>query len=242
LWPLQRWGIVIVGPLTTTQGNQKYAVVAVEYFTKWIEAKPIVNIAIVGLKRFFWKNIICHFGVPKEITVDNAKQFDCHIFKDFYYQMGVEASFMSVYHPQSIRAVEKANALIFTAIKKILENQPKCKWAEELPRAMWSHNTPICRAAKFTPFKLLYGEEPVTQEEIKLHSARTKTETTYNLSEAESKDLLEPERMKAVENLKSYQNETQAWRDKKVKLKNIEAEDLVLLQSPRTEASGKVGT
>jgi hypothetical protein len=156
--------------------------------------------------------------------------------------MGVEASFMSVYHPQSIRAVEKANALIFTAIKKILENQPKGKWVEELPRAMWSHNTPICRAAKFTPFKLLYGEEPVTQEEIKLHSARTKTETTYNLSEAESKDLLEPERMKAVENLQSYQNETQAWRDKKVKLKNIEAGDLVLLQSPRTEASGKVGT
>jgi hypothetical protein len=176
-------------------------VVAVEYFTKWIEAKPIVNIAIVGLKRFFWKNIICHFGVPKEITVDNAKQFDCHIFKDFCYQMGVEASFMLVYHPQSIRAVEKANALIFTAIKKILENQPKGKWAEELLRAMWSHNTPICRVAKFTPFKLLYGKEPVTQEEIKLHSARTKTEATYNLSEAESKDLLEPERMKAVENL-----------------------------------------
>jgi hypothetical protein len=39
-----------------------------------------------------------------------------------------------VYHPQSNEAVEKANALIFTAIKKILENQPKGKWAEELPR------------------------------------------------------------------------------------------------------------
>jgi hypothetical protein len=36
----------------TTQGNYKYAVV-VEYFTKWIEAKPLVNIAAAGLKRFF---------------------------------------------------------------------------------------------------------------------------------------------------------------------------------------------
>jgi hypothetical protein len=62
--------------------------------------------------------------------------------------------------------VEKVNALIFTAIKKILENQPKGKWAEELPRVVWSHNTSICRATKFTPFKLLYGEEPVTPEEI----------------------------------------------------------------------------
>jgi hypothetical protein len=41
-WLLQRWGIDIVGPLTTAQGNYKYTVVAVEYFTKWIEVKPMV--------------------------------------------------------------------------------------------------------------------------------------------------------------------------------------------------------
>jgi hypothetical protein len=128
-------------------------VVAVEYFRKWIEAKPLVNIAAAGLKRFFWQNIICYFRVPREITVDNAKQFDCHIFKNFYHQMGVEVAFMSVYHPQSNGAVKKANALILIAIKKILENRPKGKWAEELPSAVWSHNTSICRVMKFTPFK-----------------------------------------------------------------------------------------
>jgi hypothetical protein len=53
-WPLQRSGIDIVGPLTTAQGNYKYAVVAVEYFIKWIEAKPLVNIVAAGLKWFFW--------------------------------------------------------------------------------------------------------------------------------------------------------------------------------------------
>jgi hypothetical protein len=97
-WPLQRWGIDIVGPLTTAQGNHIYAVVAVKYFTKWIEAKRLVNIVAAELKRFFWQNIICHFGVPKEITVDNVKQFNCHIFKDFCHQMGVKAAFTSVYH------------------------------------------------------------------------------------------------------------------------------------------------
>jgi hypothetical protein len=188
----------------TAQGNYKYAVVAVEYFTKWIEAKPLLNIAAAGLKRFFWQNIICHFGVHKEITVDNVKQFNYHIFKDFCHQMGVEAAFASVYHPQSNGAVEKVNALIFTAIKKILENQLKGKWVEELPRAVWSHNTSICRATKSTPFMLLYGEEPVIPGEIKLRSAKTKMEATYSPSEAESKDLLEQERMKAVKNLQSY--------------------------------------
>lgn len=35
-WPLRRWGIDLIGPLATAQGNCKFAVVAVEYFTKWI--------------------------------------------------------------------------------------------------------------------------------------------------------------------------------------------------------------
>jgi hypothetical protein len=135
--------------------------------------------------------------------------------------MVVEATFASMYHPQSNKVVEKANTLIFIAIKKILEDQPNGKWVEELPRAVWSHNTFFCRAMKFTPFKLLYGEDPVTSEEIKLCCARTRTKATYSPSEAESKDLLEPERMKPVENLQCYQNETRACRDKKIKPKTL---------------------
>jgi IS30 family transposase len=119
--------------------------------------KPLVNITPAGLKRFFWQNIICRFRVPRKITVENAKQLDCHIFKDFWHQMGVEAAFASMYHPQSNGTVEKSNALIFLAIKKMLEGQPKGKWVEELPRAVWRHNTSICRATNFTPFRLLYG-------------------------------------------------------------------------------------
>jgi hypothetical protein len=86
----------------------------------------------------------------------------------------------------------------------------------------------------------LYGEEPVTPVEIKLCSARTKMKAMYSPSEAKSKDLIEPEHMKVVENLQSYQNETRAWRDKKVKLKHIKVGDLVLLRSPCTEAPGKL--
>jgi hypothetical protein len=106
--------------------------------------------------------------------------------------MGVEAAFASMYHPQSNGAVEKAITLIFSAIKKILEDQSKGKWAEELPRVVWSHNTSVCRVTNFTPFRLLYGEEPITPEEIKLRCARTKAEAIYYPTETELKDLLEP--------------------------------------------------
>jgi hypothetical protein len=84
--------------------------------------------------------------------------------------------------------VEKTNALVFTTTKKILENQPKGKWAEELLRAVWSHNISVCRATKFTPFKLLYGEVLVTAEKIKIRNARTEMEATYSPREVESKD------------------------------------------------------
>jgi hypothetical protein len=139
--------------------------------------------------------------VPRKITIDNAKQFDCHMIRDFYHQMGVEPAFTSVNQPQSNGAMERANALIFSAIKKILQDQSKGKWAEELPRAVWSHNTSISRATNFTPFKLLYDEEPVTLQEIKLHTARTRSEAVFSPTEAESKDLLELERMKAIETM-----------------------------------------
>jgi hypothetical protein len=60
--------------------------------------------------------------VSRKIIVDNAKQFDYHIFKDFCHQMGSEVAFTIVYHPPSNGTVEKANTLIFSALKKILED------------------------------------------------------------------------------------------------------------------------
>jgi hypothetical protein len=51
--------------------------------------------------------------------------------------------------------------------KKILEDQLKGKWRVEFPRVVWSHNASVSRATNSTPFKLLYGKELVTPEEIK---------------------------------------------------------------------------
>jgi hypothetical protein len=73
----------LVGPLPTAQGNCRFAAVAVDYFTKWVEAKPLANIKATTVQKFFWQNIVCRFGVPRELTVDNGKQFDCYTFKEY---------------------------------------------------------------------------------------------------------------------------------------------------------------
>jgi hypothetical protein len=72
-WPLQCWGLDIVGPLPTAQGNLKFTFVAVEYFTKWIEAREVSTITSKSAQKFFWQNIVCRFGVPSKLTVDNGK-------------------------------------------------------------------------------------------------------------------------------------------------------------------------
>jgi hypothetical protein len=64
----------------------------------------------------------------------------------------MKVAFTSVYHPQSNGTVERANALIFEVIKKILEGEKKGKWPEVMPRAVWNHNMTISRPTNFTPF------------------------------------------------------------------------------------------
>ena len=80
--------------------------------------------------------------------------------------------FASVYHPQSNDAVEKANGLIFTAIKKCLFGLRKSNWADELPNVIWSYNITECRETRFTLFRLLYGAEAMSPEEPKHKSIR----------------------------------------------------------------------
>jgi hypothetical protein len=104
-------------------------------------------------------------------------------------------------------------------MNKILEGEKKRKWAEVMPTVVWSHNTTVCQATKFTPFWLMYGVEAMLLEEIKHQSLRATTESTSCPSEAEEKDLLESDKLKAAANLEKYQEETRVWKDLKVKPK-----------------------
>jgi transposase InsO family protein len=90
----------------------------------------------------------------------------------YYKTLGNRAKFSSVYHPQSNGAVERANGLMFSRIKKCLFDQKKGKWTDELPKVIWSYSTTISRAMGFTPFRLLFGTEAMTPEEIKNESMR----------------------------------------------------------------------
>ncbi|GKA96653.1 reverse transcriptase domain-containing protein [Tanacetum coccineum] len=82
-WPFYKWGIDIAGPFPEGPGKVKFLIVAIDYFTKWIEAKPVATIMGNQVKKFIWDNIVCRFGLPGEIVSDNGKQFCGNPFKDW---------------------------------------------------------------------------------------------------------------------------------------------------------------
>jgi hypothetical protein len=164
----------------------KYVVVAVEYFSKWIKAKPLATITSATVQKFFWQNIICRFGVPKAITVDNRAQFDSEVFKTLCDQIGTKIHFASVRHPESNGLVERANGIIITGIMRSIFNLPKGKWLDELVKVLWNHNFVVSRSTGFTLFKLLFGDEAITPKEAKTGSIKTlasaEDEDTYKIS------------------------------------------------------------
>ncbi|GJU36583.1 reverse transcriptase domain-containing protein [Tanacetum coccineum] len=72
-WPFYKWGIDIAGPFPEGPGKVKFLIVAMDYFTKWIEAKVVATITGNQVKKFVWDNIVCHFGLPGEIVSDNVQ-------------------------------------------------------------------------------------------------------------------------------------------------------------------------
>ena len=75
-WPFAQWGIDIVGPLPLGKGQVKFLLVAIDYFTKWVEAEALTMITKDRIQSFVWKNIIYWFEIPLTITSDNGRQFD----------------------------------------------------------------------------------------------------------------------------------------------------------------------
>ena len=75
VWPFAVLGLDMVGPFKTGASGFTHLLVAVDKFTKWIEAKPIKNLG-AGTAVSFIKELIFTYGVPHSIITDNGSNFD----------------------------------------------------------------------------------------------------------------------------------------------------------------------
>jgi hypothetical protein len=99
-WPFVVWGVDILGPFPRAVGGYSFLFVAIDKFTKWPEATPMVSIT-QGAAVAFLKSIICRFGVPSHIITDNGTQFKSRLFQEYCEGIDTQLCFVSVAHPMS---------------------------------------------------------------------------------------------------------------------------------------------
>jgi hypothetical protein len=138
-WSFMQWGIDMVGKLHKSwPRGHVYMLVAVDKFTKWVEAAPVTTQDSTASINFI-KSIVFRFGVPHSIITNNGTNFTSKEFKNYCEGMGIKLKFASVSHPKTNRQVEKANGLICNRIKKgLLAPLEKAKhaWVDELPSVL----------------------------------------------------------------------------------------------------------
>ncbi|KAJ0443499.1 putative nucleotidyltransferase, Ribonuclease H [Helianthus annuus] len=243
-WPFHKWGMDIVGPFPPSKGGVKFLLVAIDYFSKWPEVKPLSKITGKQVIDFVWENIICHYGLPGVIVTDNGKQFAEKPFSLWCKEYRINQIFSSVAYPQSNGQVERTNRSIVEGIKTRL-GRYESNWLEELPSVLWAIRTTEKASHKKTPYSLVFGSEVVIPAEIGVVTQRivnmdpevNKQETMLNLQ------LLEEARDQAVIQEAKYKQKMESYYNKKVKNERFRPGDLVLRnnEASKKENQGKLG-
>jgi transposase InsO family protein len=133
-WPFTVWGLDIVGSFPCAAGGYRFLYVAIDKFTKWPEATPVVKINKQSAVKFI-KSIIYRFGVPNRIITDNGSQFTSGDFQGYCEDLSIQICYVSPAHPESNGQVECVNVEILKGLKTRtydgLKKHGK-KWLDEL--------------------------------------------------------------------------------------------------------------
>nr|XP_027065152.1 uncharacterized protein K02A2.6-like [Coffea arabica] len=242
-WPFAQWGIDLLGPFPRVSGRYGHLVVAIDDFTKWMEAEPLATIFGRAVQKFFWKNIVCRFGIPHVLISDNGRQFSENPFRSWCAELGISQHFISVDHPQTNGQVENVNRTILQGLKTRLE-LAQSSWLEELPSVLWAYRTTPRTATHETPFSLTYGTEAVVPAEIGLPSPRTQNfvvaandeELRCNL------DMLEAKREEAAIRMAECKSQLARYHNVRVRNTQYQPGDLVLRKNlvSRVHSSNKL--
>ncbi|KAK4841203.1 hypothetical protein QYF36_000627 [Acer negundo] len=228
-YPFAIWGLNLIGPLPTTLGQAKHAIVAIDYFTHWVEAKALVKITKEKTTSFVIENIVCRFSTLMAIISNMGKQFDNANFRNFCKDRNIDLRFASVAYPQTNGLVEATNKTIKKLLKKKLQ-QKKGLWVEELPNVLWAYRTTKRTAIGETSYSLVFRTEAGLPIEHNLISFRAKN---YKSEDNEAKlkvnlDLLEEKQCRIAERVAVYQSRIARHFNKRVRTRSFKEGDLVL--------------
>ncbi|WVY91024.1 hypothetical protein V8G54_036538 [Vigna mungo] len=231
LWLSRRnalsWGMDIVGLFPLGPAQKKFLLVAIDYFTKWVEAELLATITARQVQKFCWK-LICRFGLPQKIITDNGRQFINWKLEKFFADLGIKHATSSVEHPQSNGQVEAVNKTIVAELKRRLGDK-KGIWVEVLPEVLWAYRCTPHGTTGETPFNLTYGTDAMLPVELGEPSLRRSIED-LRLNDIELRvklDTVEERRDRAVLRAEACRRMVERKYNTKVRPRNFQEGDLV---------------
>ncbi|GJU32842.1 reverse transcriptase domain-containing protein [Tanacetum coccineum] len=237
------WGIDFMGPFPSSRGN-KYILVAVDYLSKWVEAKALpTNDARVVVK--FLKSLFSRFGAPRAIISDRGTHFCNDKFAKVMSKYGVTHRLSTPYHPQTSGQVEVTNR----GLKRILERtvgENRASWSDKLDDALWAFRTAYKTPIGCTPYKLVYGKACHLPVELEHKAYWALKHANFDLKTAGDHRKLQLNELselrdQAYENSLIYKEKTKKLHDSKIKNRIFNVGDQVLLFNSRLKIfSGKL--
>ncbi|KAL0429035.1 UNVERIFIED_CONTAM: hypothetical protein Sradi_0529500 [Sesamum radiatum] len=214
--PFDQWGMDIVGKLPRAPGQREYLIVAVDYFSKWVEAEALSKITEKEVMKFAWKNIVCRFGIPRAFVMDNGTQFQGAKLRQWCEELKIKQYY----------TLEEA----------------KGNWVDELPGVLWAYRTTPRRSTRESPFSLVYGTEAVVPVEIGEETLRVQQyEPASNNSERRADlDLIQELRHSANARTTAYKAMMAKAYNSKVRHRGFQVGDLVLRRADATKNLGKL--
>jgi hypothetical protein len=99
--PFTKWGIDYTTCNPPSARGHRYIIVAVDYFTKWVEAMPTFKDDGETATLFLFNQIIARFGVPREIVTDHGSHFQNQMMSELTSKLGLRQEHSSPYYPQA---------------------------------------------------------------------------------------------------------------------------------------------
>lgn len=147
--------------LPQSRGTHRYIIVAIDYFSKWVEARPLIMANTIEVCNFFIEDVITRHATPKVLITDNGSPFSSAVMSQLCMDFNIKQRFISAYHAASNGLVERFNRTLGMAMR-MLPEELKPDWHLYLPMLLFAYPTMPQASTKRTPFMLLYGREPRT--------------------------------------------------------------------------------
>ena len=210
----------MIGKIEPTASNgHRFILVAINYFTKWVEAASYANVTKQVVTRFIKHNIICRYGVPERIITDNGSNLNNKMMKELYESFKIKHHNSSTYRPKMNGVVEAANKNIKKIIQKMVVTYKD--WHEILPFTLHGYRTMVHTLTGATPFSLVYGMEAVLPVEVEIPSLRVMRDVELDESEwvqnrLDQLELIDEKRLTVVCHGQVYQQRMRKAFDKRV--------------------------